>query len=141
MFYIFFITFLVVAVVIIWRTWSRYTYYSGGNYKNGGQDVILWCSKSKDEIVENLFQKNDKDTLYYDLICYNEVYYLKIRGIKRLQKESPYETIFRMDYLSRENGTYIILKRTQIIYSTAFEAELYEFFVKKLNCIAKKEVS
>lgn len=139
-FFIFFIILFLVAIWIIWRTWSRYTHYSTGYYKDGGQDVILWCEKSRDEITNSLCQKDDNDTIRYDFYVDNNMYFLKVRGVRRWQEESLYKAIFRIEFFTRENGTYIVVKRTQRIYSCAFEAELYEFFVKKLKCIARKEV-
>ncbi len=113
--------------------------YSNGYYKNGGQDVVLWCEKSEKDIISILSSKNEKDTLNYDFFMDDGIYYLKVRGIRRLQDWSCFPGLFKIQFVPGKNGVYIV-SRTQTILPNAFEAELYEFFIKKAGCIPKKKV-
>lgn len=116
---------------------------SGGYYKNAGQDIILWCDKSEKEVIEKLGKKTIDDTLVYDFFEKNNIYYFNVLGICRFQK-TLFPTHFILRFLEKEEGTYIIASlanRAEIVYSSAFEIELYDFFAKKLGCIPQNRVS
>lgn len=143
MFYFFFVIMCFISLYIIWHTWHHYTLFSNGYYKNGGQDIILWCEKTETEIINKLNQKEEWDTLNYDFFEKNNVYYLRVLGIRRFQERSCFSALFKLDCIPNENGTYIVIsltKRIAILYSSAFEPEVYEFFIKKLGCIPKEKV-
>ena len=131
-FYIFFCIMLISSVIIIVTRWKRYTKYSNGTYINAGQNLIFKTEMSQSEIIRQLKTHNANDTLEYDFFEKNNEYFLEVKGIKRL---------FFNGILTAQK--YIIIHRCnnfQLLYSSGYEAEIFEFMVKKLNCVPQKSV-
>ena len=116
-FYIFFCIMLISSVIIIVTRWKRYMKYSNGTYINAGQNLIFKTEMSQSEIIQQLKTHNANDTLEYDFFEKNNEYFLEVKGIKRL-----------------------FCNNFQLLYSSGYEAEIFEFMVKKLNCVPQKLV-
>ena len=75
--------------------------------------------------------------LYYDFEKKNGIYFLKINGIKRMGFQGVLKGLFTVEFTEGEE-TYIVIHRyhpIQNLYASGYEAEIYEFMVKKLDCI------
>ena len=128
-FYIFFCIMLISSVIIIVTRWKRYTKYSNGTYINAGQNLIFKTH-------------NANDTLEYDFFEKNNEYFLEVKGIKRLFFNGILTATFKVEFWGNTQK-YIIIHRCnnfQLLYSSGYEAEIFEFMVKKLNCVPQKSV-
>ena len=132
-FYIFFCILAVCSVLIIVMRWKRYVKYSNGTYKNVGQDLIFRTELSRDEIVRKLKVHDVNDTLDYDFYEKSGEYFIKVKGVKRLAFNGILTADFKVDFF--ENT------QKYMLYSSGYEAEIFEFMVKKLNCIPQKSVN
>ena len=136
-FYIFFAFLTVGSVLIIMRRWKRYMKYSNGTYQNAGQKLIFKTELSVTEVILKLQMPEIQDTLYYDFEKKNGIYFLKINGIKRMGFQGVLKGLFTVEFTEGEE-TYIVIHRyhpIQNLYASGYEAEIYEFMVKKLDCI------
>ena len=136
-FYVFFVFLTVGAVLIIMRRWKRYMKYSNGTYQNAGQKLIFKTELSVTEVILKLQMPEIQDTLYYDFEKKNGIYFLKINGIKRMGFQGVLKGLFTVEFTEGEE-TYIVIHRyhpIQNLYASGYEAEIYEFMVKKLDCI------
>ena len=141
-FYIFFCIMLISSVIIIVTRWKRYTKYSNGTYINAGQNLIFKTEMSQSEIIRQLKTHNANDTLEYDFFEKNNEYFLEVKGIKRLFFNGILTATFKVEFWGNTQK-YIIIHRCnnfQILYSSGYEAEIFEFMVKKLNCVPQKSV-
>ena len=142
-FYIFFCIWAVCCVLIIVMRWKRYVKYSNGTYKNVGQDLIFRTELSRDEIVRKLKVHDVNDTLDYDFYEKSGEYFIKVKGVKRLAFNGILTADFKVDFFENTQK-YIIIHQCnnfQMLYSSGYEAEIFEFMVKKLNCIPQKSVN
>lgn len=83
------------------------------------------------------------DTLDYDFYEENNEYFLRVKGIKRFLFSGILTAVFRVDFLENKKK-YIIIRQHnnfQILYSSGYEAEIFEFMVKKLNCIPQESIN
>lgn len=136
-FYVFFVFLTVGAVWCIMRRWKRYMKYSNGTYQNAGQKLIFKTELSVTEVILKLQMPEIQDTLYYDFEKKNGIYFLKINGIKRMGFQGVLKGLFTVEFTEGEE-TYIVIHRyhpIQNLYASGYEAEIYEFMVKKLDCI------
>lgn len=136
-FYVFFVFLTVGAVWFIMRRWKRYMKYSNGTYQNAGQKLIFKTELSVTEVILKLQMPEIQDTLYYDFEKKNGIYFLKINGIKRMGFQGVLKGLFTVEFTEGEE-TYIVIHRyhpIQNLYASGYEAEIYEFMVKKLDCI------
>lgn len=136
-FYVFFVFLTVGAVWCIMRRWKRYMKYSNGTYQNAGQKLIFKTELSVTEVILKLQMPEIQDTLYYDFEKKNGMYFLKINGIKRMGFQGVLKGLFTVEFTEGEE-TYIVIHRyhpIQNLYASGYEAEIYEFMVKKLDCI------
>lgn len=143
MFIFFFGIMCICALTIIWKSWQRYNTFSAGYYKNTGQDIIIWCNKSQNEIIRLLNNRSQNDTLKYDFYINNECCFFNVKGIRRLQTMTFFPVLFMLEFIKGEKGTYLVAKlakRSQILYSTRFEVELYEFFERKIGGVPQKSI-
>ena len=111
--------------------------YSNGTYQNAGQKLIFKTELSVTEVILKLQVPEIQDTLYYDFWKRNGTYFLKINGIKRLSFQGVLKGVFTVEFTEGEE-TYIVIHRChpiQNLYASGYEAEIYEFMVKKLGCI------
>ena len=80
------------------------------------------------------------DTLEYEFFEKAGEYFLKIKGVRRMYFNGVLTSVFRVDFI--ENSQYCIIiqlcNNLQGLYSAGYEAELFEFMVKKINCIPQK---
>lgn len=114
--------------------------YSNGTYINAGQNLIFKTEMSQSEIIQQLKTHNANDTLEYDFFEKNNEYFLEVKGIKRLFFNGILTATFKVEFLGKK---YIIIHRCnnfQLLYSSGYEAEIFEFMVKKLNCVPQKLV-
>ena len=89
------------------------------------------------EVILKLQMPEIQDTLYYDFEKKNGIYFLKINGIKRMGFQGVLKGLFTVEFTEGEE-TYIVIHRChpiQNLYASGYEAEIYEFMVKKLDCI------
>ena len=117
--------------------------YSNGTYKNAGQDLIFQTEMSQDEIIRKLEKHEINDTLDYDFFEQNHEYFLGVKGIKRFPCSGILSAVFRVEFLGNKKK-YIIIRQHnnfQILYSSGYEAEIFEFMVKKLNCIPQESIN
>lgn len=136
-FYVFFVFLTVGAVWSIMMRWKRYMKYSNGTYQNAGQKLIFKTELSVTEVILKLQMPEIQDTLYYDFEKKNGIYFLKINGIKRMGFQGVLKGLFTVEFTEGEE-TYIVIHRyhsIQNLYASGYEAEIYEFMVKKLDCI------
>lgn len=136
-FYVFFVFLTVGAVWFIMRRWKRYMKYSNGTYQNAGQKLIFKTELSVTEVILKLQMPEIQDTLYYDFEKKNGIYFLKINGIKRMGFQGVLKGLFTVEFTEGEE-TYIVIHRyhpIQNLYASVYEAEIYEFMAKKLDCI------
>ena len=119
---------LISSVIIIVTRWKRYTKYSNGTYINAGQNLIFKTEMSQSEIIQQLKKNNE--------------YFLEVKGIKRLFFNGILTATFKVEFWGNTQK-YIIIHRCnnfQLLYSSGYEAEIFEFMVKKLNCVPQKSV-
>ena len=117
--------------------------YSNGTYKNAGQNLIFKTELSQNEIIRKLETHDAKDTLDYDFYEKNGEYFLRVKGIKRFPCSGILSAVFRVEFLENKKK-YIIIRQHnnfQILYSSGYEAEIFEFMVKKLNCIPQESIN
>ena len=110
---------------------------SNGTYQNAGQKLIFKTELSVTEVILKLQMPEIQDTLYYDFEKKNGIYFLKINGIKRMGFQGVLKGLFTVEFTEGEE-TYIVIHRyhsIQNLYASGYEAEIYEFMVKKLDCI------
>ena len=107
---------------LIIKRWNRYSTFSNGTYKNAGQKLIFEIFFSKEEAIQRLYSPAESDTLDYEFWNDNGEYYIKVKGIKRFQQ-------MVVDHINN----------MQLLYSAGYEAELFEFITKKLNCVPVSE--
>ena len=84
-----------------------------------------------------------RDTLDYDFYEKNGEYFLKVKGVKRLVFNGILTADFKVDFLENAQR-YIIVHQGnnfQMLYSSGYEAEIFEFMVKKLNCIPQEKIN
>ena len=137
-FYIFFCIMLISSVIIIVTRWKRYMKYSNGTYINAGQNLIFKTEMSQSEIIQQLKTHNANDTLMVQLLQRLTM----SKGIKRLFFNGILTATFKVEFWGNTQK-YIIIHRCnnfQLLYSSGYEAEIFEFMVKKLNCVPQKEV-
>ena len=142
-FYTFFCIATVCSIMIIVMRWKRYMKYSNGTYKNAGQDLIFQTEMPQDEIIRKLEKHEINDTLDYDFFELNHEYFLRVNGIKRFPCSGILSAVFRVEFLENKKK-YIIIRQHnnfQILYSSGYEAEIFEFMVKKLNCIPQESIN
>ena len=143
LFYIFFCVLAISSIWIIVMRWKRYMKYSNGTYKNAGQNLIFKTELSQNEIIRKLETHDAKDTLDYDFFEQNHEYFLRVKGIKRFPCSGILSAVFRVEFLENKKK-YIIIRQHnnyQILYSSGYEAEIFEFMVKKLNCIPQESIN
>ena len=142
-FYIFFCILAVCSVLIIVMRWKRCVKYSNGTYKNAGQDLIFRTELSRDEIVQKLKVHDVNDTLDYDFYEKSGEYFIKVKGVKRLVFNGILTTDFKVDFFENTQKYLIIhqCNNFQMLYASGYEAEIFEFMVKKLNCIPQESVN
>lgn len=143
LFYIFFCVLAVGSVMIIVMRWKRYMKYSNGIYKNAGQDLIFQTELFQDEVIRKLETHEIDDTLDYEFFEKNSEYFLRVKGIKRLFFNGILSATFKVEFLENTKK-YIIIRQDnnlQMLYSSGYEAEIYEFMVKKLNCIPRETIN
>ena len=143
MFYIFFCILAISSMRVIVVRWKRYMKYSNGIYKNAGQNLIFKTELPRSEIIQKLETHNVTDTLDYDFYEKNGEYFLKIKGVKRLVFNGILTADFKVDFLENTQ-MYIIIHQCnnfQLLYSSGYEAEIFEFMVKKLNCIPQGSIN
>ena len=143
LFYIFFCVLAISSIWIIVMRWKRYMKYSNGTYKNAGQNLIFKTELSQNEIIRKLETHDAKDTLDYDFYEKNGEYFLKVKGVKRLVFNGILTADFKVDFLENAQR-YIIVHQSnnfQMLYSSGYEAEIFEFMVKKLNCIPQERIN
>lgn len=143
LFYIFFCVLAISSIWIIVMCWKRYMKYSNGTYKNAGQNLIFKTELSQNEIIRKLETHDAKDTLDYDFYEKNGEYFLKVKGVKRLVFNGILTADFKVDFLENAQR-YIIVHQSnnfQMLYSSGYEAEIFEFMVKKLNCIPQEKIN
>lgn len=136
-FYVFFIFLTVGAVWIIMKRWKRYMKYSNGTYQNVGQKLVFKTDLPVTDVIQKLQVPEIQDTLYYDFWKKDSTYFLKINGIKRMDFQGVLKGLFTVEFTEGEE-TYIVIHRyhpIQNLYASGYEAEIYEFMVKKLDCI------
>ena len=117
--------------------------YYNGTYKNAGQNLIFKTELSQNEIIRKLETHDAKDTLDYDFYEKNGEYFLKVKGVKRLVFNGILTADFKVDFLENAQR-YIIVHQGnnfQMLYSSGYEAEIFEFMVKKLNCIPQEKIN
>ena len=79
---------------------------------------------------------------YTIMIEKNNEYFLEVKGIKRLFFNGILTATFKVEFWGNTQK-YIIIHRCnnfQLLYSSGYEAEIFEFMVKKLNCVPQKSV-
>ena len=108
------------------KRWNRYSTFSNGTYKNAGQKLIFEIFFSKEEAIQRLYSPVESDTLDYEFWNDNGTYYIKVKGIKRFQQMKNYMVVDHVNNM-------------QLLYSAGYEAELFEFMTKKLNCVPVSE--
>lgn len=73
----------------------------------------------------------------------NGEYYIKVKGIKRFQQMNGVLTAaFKVDFIQQNGKNYMVvdhINNMQLLYSAGYEAELFEFMTKKLNCVPVSE--
>ena len=71
---------------------------------------------------------------------FNMSYY---KGIKRFQQMNGVLTAaFKVDFIQQNGKNYMVvdhINNMQLLYSAGYEAELFEFMTKKLNCVPVSE--
>lgn len=83
--------------------------------------------------------------IHWIMIFYkkNHEYFLRVKGIKRFPCSGILSAVFRVEFLENKKK-YIIIRQHnnfQILYSSGYEAEIFEFMVKKLNCIPQESIN
>ena len=79
----------------------------------------------------------------YDFYEKNGEYFLKVKGVKRLVFNGILTADFKVDFLENAQR-YIIVHQSnnfQMLYSSGYEAEIFEFMVKKLNSIPQEKIN
>ena len=138
MFYMFFCILLIGSVIVIIMRWKRYMKYSNGTYINAGQNLIFKTEMSQSEIIQQLKTHNAND--FFEK---NNEYFLEVKGIKRLFFNGILTATFKVEFWGNTQK-YIIIHRCnnfQLLYSSGYEAEIFEFMVKKLNCIPQEKIN
>ena len=139
----FFFLLMIISICLIIKRWNRYSTFSNGTYKNAGQNLIFKTELSQNEIIRKLETHDAKDTLDYDFYEKNGEYFLKVKGVKRLVFNGILTADFKVDFLENAQR-YIIVHQGnnfQMLYSSGYEAEIFEFMVKKLNCIPQEKIN
>ena len=100
---------------------------------------------SKEEAIQRLYSPAESDTLDYEFWNDNGEYYIKVKGIKRFQQMNGVLTAaFKVDFIQQNGKNYMVvdhINNMQLLYSAGYEAELFEFMTKKLNCVpVSKEI-
>lgn len=143
LFLCFFCVMLIMSIYFIMKRWNRYTIFSNGTYKNVGQKLIFELFFSKEEAIQRLYSPNESDTLDYEFWNDSGEYYIKVKGIKRFyQMNGVLTATFKVDFTQRDGKNYVIvdhINNMQLLYSAGYEAELFEFLTKKLNCVPVSE--
>lgn len=142
-FYVFFGILAISSIWIIVARWKRYMKYSNGTYRNAGQNLIFKTELSQNEIIQKLETHDIKDTLDYDFYEKKGEYFLKVKGVKRLVFNGILTADFKVDFFENTQK-YIIIhvcNDFQTLYSSGYEAEIFEFMVKKLNCIPQESIN
>lgn len=79
----------------------------------------------------------------YDFYEKKGEYFLKVKGVKRLGFNGILTADFKVDFFENTQK-YIIIhvcNDFQTLYSSGYEAEIFEFMVKKLNCIPQESIN
>lgn len=143
LFLCFFCIMLIISIYLIMKRWNRYTVYSNGTYQNGGQKLIFELFFSKEEAIQRLYSPNESDTLDYEFWNDSGEYYIKVKGIKRFyQMNGVLTATFKVDFMQQDGKNYMVvghINNMQLLYSAGYEAELFEFMTKKLNCVPVSE--
>ena len=139
----FFFLLMIISICIIMKRWNRYSTFSNGTYKNVGQKLIFEIFFSKEEAIQRLYSPAESDTLDYEFWNDNGTYYIKVKGIKRFQQMNGVLTaVFKVDFIQQNGKNYMVvdhINNMQLLYSAGYEAELFEFMTKKLNCVPVSE--
>lgn len=107
------------------------------------RNLIFQTEMPQDEIIRKLEKHEINDTLDYDFFEQNHEYFLRVNGIKRFPCSGILSAVFRVEFLENKKK-YIIIRQHnnfQILYSSGYEAEIFEFMVKKLNCIPQESIN
>ena len=139
----FFFLLMIISICLIIKRWNRYSTFSNGTYKNAGQKLIFEIFFSKEEAIQRLYSPAESDTLDYEFWNDNGEYYIKVKGIKRFQQMNGVLTAaFKVDFIQQNGKNYMVvnhINNMQLLYSAGYEAELFEFMTKKLNCVPVSE--
>lgn len=134
---------MIISIYLIMKRWNRYSTFSNGTYKNGGQKLIFELFFSKEEVIQRLYSPNESDTLDYEFWNDSGEYYIKVKGIKRFyQMNGVLTATFKVDFMQQYGKNYMVvdhINNMQLLYSAGYEAELFEFMTKKLNCVPVSE--
>ena len=124
----------------IYMRWKRFMKYSRGVYQNAGQKLVFRTKLKPSEVIQKLKKYEMDDTLEYEFFEKAGEYFLKIKGVRRMYFRGVLTSVFRVDFVENSQN-YIIIQQCnnlQGLYSAGYEAELFEFMVKKINCIPQK---
>ncbi len=105
--------------------------------------MIFKTELSQNEIIQKLETHDIKDTLDYDFYEKKGEYFLKVKGVKRLVFNGILTADFKVDFFENTQK-YIIIhvcNDFQTLYLSGYEAEIFEFMVKKLNCIPQESIN
>lgn len=126
-----------------YKTLESIQYIFKRTYKNAGQKLIFEIFFSKEEAIQRLYSPAESDTLDYEFWNDNGEYYIKVKGIKRFQQMNGVLTAaFKVDFIQQNGKNYMVvdhINNMQLLYSAGYEAELFEFMTKKLNCVPVSE--
>ena len=131
LFYVLFLILCMIASVIIICTHRRNMRISNGCYKNGGQDIVFLCGITKEE------------ALHYDFFVKDGRYYIRVKGIKKYNRQGFLTGVFEIKFIYGTKGMYIILslrKKWHCIYTGIYEIALYEFIICKIGGIPVEAV-
>ena len=115
----FFFLLMIISICLIIKRWNRYSTFSNGTYKNAGQKLIFEIFFSKEEAIQRLYSPAESDTLDYEFWNDNGE-----------------------DFIQQNSKNYMVvdhINNMQLLYSAGYEAELFEFMTKKLNCVPVSE--
>ena len=127
----FFFLLMIISICLIIKLWNRYSTFSNGTYKNVGQKLIFEIFFSKEEAIQRLYSPAESDTLDYEFWNDNGE-----------QMNGVLTAAFKVDFIQQNGKNYMVvdhINNMQLLYSAGYEAELFEFMTKKLNCVPVSE--
>ena len=104
--------------------------------------LIKFINSYLKKLYCDLLEASNHTDEFYDFFEKNNEYFLKVKGIKRLFFNGILTSTFKVEF-GGNTQKYIIIHRCnnfQLLYSSGYEAEIFEFMVKKLNCVPQKLV-